>query len=115
KYPGQTQGQRIKTAVSLVDIMPTVLDTVGASYPSHWMDGQSLLTAEQQPDRSVFVTRLGGVASIDLSRVAVIRGSMKLVRRGKDELLFDLATDPDEQTNLLKRHPVPELEAELDL
>jgi arylsulfatase A-like enzyme len=115
KFPGQVQGRRIDTAVSLVDILPTVLDVIGATYPPGWIDGQSLLAAEQTPDRVVYVTRLRGVATLDFDRVAVIQGHLKLVRRNERVLLFNLAEDPYELRNLVDLEPAVELRTTLDL
>jgi arylsulfatase A-like enzyme len=109
KFPGQAQERRVDSAVSLVDILPTVLETVGVTYPSSWTDGQSLLTADQRPKRVVYVTRLGGVATLDFERVAAIQGNMKLVRRKDREFLFNLEDDPDEKLNLLGQQSVPGL------
>ena len=114
KFPGQAQGRRVGTAVSLVDILPTVLDVTGATYPPAWIDGRSLLTAEQTPDRVVYVTRLRGVATLDFERVAAIQGDLKLVRRDDREFLFNLAGDPYEMRNLISREPDPGLHDALD-
>lgn len=103
KFPGQAQGRRVDSAVSLVDILPTVLDVVGATYPATWIDGRSLLAAEQAPERVVYVTRLFNVATLDYDRVAAIQGNLKLVRRKDRELLFNIEDDPDERRNLLGR------------
>lgn len=100
KFPGQTTGQRIDNAVSIVDILPTVLDVIGAGVSPGWLDGQSLLAAEQSPDRIVYVTRVQPLANLDFSRVAAIQGDLKLVRRGDREALFNLARDPNEMINL---------------
>jgi arylsulfatase A-like enzyme len=114
KFPGQTEGQRIGSAVSTVDILPTVLDVLGAEYPAGWLDGQSLRAAEQSPERVVYVTRMRPLAGLDFARVAAIQGNLKLVRRDKQELLFDLAGDPEETKNLAERVPAPGLREALD-
>jgi arylsulfatase A-like enzyme len=114
KFPGQAQGRRVGTAVSLVDILPTVLDVTGASYSPGWIDGRSLLAAEQTPERVVYVTRIRGVATLDFERVAAIQGDLKLVRRDDREFLFNLADDPNEMRNLVSREPAPGLHDALD-
>jgi arylsulfatase A-like enzyme len=114
KFPGQSMGQRVDTAVSLVDILPTVLDVTGASYSPGWIDGRSLLAAEQTPERVVYVTRIRGVATLDFERVAAIQGDLKLVRRDDREFLFNLADDPNEMRNLVSREPAPGLHDALD-
>jgi choline-sulfatase len=96
KFPGQTTGRRVAGAVSTVDILPTVLDVIGAAASPGWLDGQSLRAAEQAPDRIVYVSRIQPLANLDLDRVAAIQGDYKLVRRGGKEALFNLALDPEE-------------------
>lgn len=100
KFPGQAVGQRIANAVSIVDILPTVLDVIGAGASPGWFDGQSLLVAEQSPDRVVYVTRVRPLAELDFDRVAAIQGDYKLVRRVGREVLYNLTRDPNEMLTL---------------
>jgi len=51
--PGQTEGRRIKTLASHVDLMPTILDTLGMPVPG-WMEGESLWKyIEQERDKPI--------------------------------------------------------------
>ena len=114
KFPHQTEGRRITGAVSTVDILPTVLDVVGTSYPSGWVDGQSLLRTGTDPDRIVIVHRMQLEAEVDFDTVAAISGDLKLVRRKGRDFLYNLATDPDERDNLLGRVSANHLSQALD-
>lgn len=89
---------RIPAAVSIVDVVPTLLELGGA--PRDGTDGVSLVPllrgdANVAP-RPVFVRSKKGAALLD--------GSLKLMvlERKKDKLtsLFDLATDPEEKKDL---------------
>ena len=92
----------------LVDVLPTVLDAAGASYPSSRGDvpvpppeGRSMLEALRGgdvPDRDLFWEHEGNSA--------VRSGRWKLVRKhGQDWALFDIATDRTEQHDLAAEHP----------
>lgn len=100
KYPGQTQGKRVSALVSNVDILPTILEAVGADYPAGWVDGQSLLHAEQNTGRIVYV-RVPGERSAKRT-IGALSGNLELVSRRGVLDLFNLADDPTEQHNLLK-------------
>lgn len=114
KFPNQTEGRRVRETVSTVDIMPTILDVAGISYPQAWLDGQSLLRTEQSSDRIVYVSRLQLEANVDTSTLAAIRGDLKLVRKQGGEFLYNLADDPDETTNLLGQIKADELRTALE-
>ena len=53
KYPGCKKGQKIETPVSLIDIMPTILQYAGVNTDEE-MDGKSLVDiAEKRVDREI--------------------------------------------------------------
>ena len=113
KLPGQHRPSRVATRVSIMDIYPTVAAVIGAEI-SHEIDGRNLVemiegeanAKEFSVDHPIpllveFSPRLRGHG--------VISGNHKYLRidesyegvRGR-ELLFDLATDPAEQRDLLE-------------
>jgi len=118
--PGRFAPRRVRTPVSLVDLMPTLLELAGteAGLTSEH-DGASLAPALQGADlgeRAVLGEYLaeGALAPIFMIR----RGPWKLVWSEPDPpLLYDLETDPLELDNLAERpgHAarLRELEAEV--
>ena len=125
--PGVPHGVRLPQGVSLVDLMPTVLDLLGQPAPEG-LDGMSLrplweAPATPRPPRALFIeadmdpptpTQRMMVPGDD---VAVRRGDFKLVWDPKADQahLFDLARDPRETRDVAGEHPdvVRELRAEL--
>ena len=94
KLPGQSEGGVVNRTVALLDLLPTILDTVGLPVPAE-IDGRSLV-APPPAARPVFSETSRGR---DLR--AVIDGPHKLIRdlRGGIEL-YDLEADPRETANL---------------
>ena len=91
-------GARVDSPVSLVDVVPTVLDAVGGESPE--VDGQSLL---RQSD-PVAAQRRVLYCSHD-THMAVRGGGWKLVYDSGDAWLYDLANDPSEQTDVKASEP----------
>lgn len=95
-------GTRVSTAVSLVDLMPTVLDILRIPAPAS-ISGRSLLPAlggEQIAARDCYAE---AETPYSLNRWAplraVISSDWKYIRTTRPEL-YDLAHDPEELTNL---------------
>jgi choline-sulfatase len=99
--------RRVPEVTRLVDVMPTVLELVGAPTPA--TDGVSLVAA-----------LTGGATTLDLeayseslyperfgwSRLQSLRdGRFKLIEAPRPEL-YDLETDPAEQNNIYAKRPV---------
>jgi arylsulfatase A-like enzyme len=99
----QFAGRRIGATVTLMDLMPTVLDAIGAESPSG-LDGRSLMPLLETPDapfpeRDLYVMRLlwRGLRTPEWKFVEQL---------GRDRAeLFDIPGDPLEQHNLLHDHP----------
>lgn len=116
--PGVPAGARIDVPVSLVDIVPTVLELAGAP-PMDGADGRSLVPLLRGEDdvpfrqRSIFSDAPGGLSHEMITpgffpvRRAVRRDQWKLVHDAKsgDFALYDLATDPLEQIDLYLDRP----------
>ena len=108
KYPHQTTGTWENRLVSPVDLLPTIMDAAGLSYPSGWTDGHSMLRPEV-PGRIVYSRR----PHIDATIFAAISGQRKLVNRQEGIFLFDLTDDPQEQQDLRGKEGAGELERAL--
>lgn len=113
KFPGQSQGKRVTSLVSNVDIFPTVLDTIGVSYPATAIDGQSLLRAERDGDRLVFIRKMEEPIT-EKGTYAVLWRDLKLVSRKGSKSLYDIARDPSEEINLVGRLNLACLQGALD-
>jgi len=87
--------------VSLLDILPTLLDLAGAEQPEV-VDGTSIvpiLGGDAEPDRTVYGEYLGEGAIAPI--LMIRRGNLKYVFCEADPpQLYDLAADPDELVNL---------------
>jgi choline-sulfatase len=98
RAPGLVGLRDSSVNVSLVDVLPTVLDLAGIP-PVEGRDGRSLdgLLPEGRP---IFAHR--GRASGTANLWAVIQGKWKLIVSDKDgsEQLFDLRADPGETVNV---------------
>lgn len=105
RFPGVVPaGKRMAEAVSTMTVFPTVLEAAGIPPP------------DVLEDQSVLSWMRGGSApavpvafSDFLDDRRVIRaGRWKLILRGTNETMFDLARDPIEQTELDRsKHPIP--------
>ena len=104
KYPGQHDGSRSAEWVSLVDIMPTVLQAAAVPLPAG-LQGRSLHTADEPGSAPVFTESRAagdGFRSPHLNGMkrAAFAGSWKLITwSGGSPELYDLAADPSEAEN----------------
>ena len=106
RLPGGPSGVRVPEPVSLLDLVPTLLELCGLD-PAEGLDGRSLAPALTG----------GGIAPADVASeylaegvnapaVMLRRGRHKYVRCGDDpELLFDLDADPHELDNRAAAEP----------
>lgn len=113
KYPGATAAAEVETPVSGVDLLPTVLDVVGAPAPSA-LEGRSLrLTGRGEPrwiaaESSRLLIGADGARPAAAAEVALVHGPLKLiVRTAGGYELYDLSTDPLEQRNVYGRTALP--------
>ena len=96
--PGQTSSATVSNPVSLVDLMPTALEICGNITPPYAMAGRSLaplLVAPSTPwNHPVLITRNQFDYAIRQTRWRYIRYA------NGDRELYNLASDPQEWTNL---------------
>ncbi|MEO0871184.1 MAG: sulfatase [Pseudomonadota bacterium] len=118
KWPARiAPGTVVDTPVAHIDLLPTLAAAAGASVPTdRVIDGRNILPAAlgegtiERPDDAIYW---------QTGEYQVVRaGDWKLQRDGRQDKmwLFDLASDPTEQTNLAGQQPekVAELAALLD-
>ena len=93
------EGRRLAGVGGHVDMNPTIADVLGVEIPDTWQ-GHSLF-ATARPNRTFFV------ASVDEYHLGMREDQWKYVFEATSghETLFNLATDPREQVNLLGTEP----------
>jgi arylsulfatase A-like enzyme len=116
KLPGQREASAVRARVSLVDVVPTVLDVLGLPRPAA-ADGVSLRpllpgaapAAAPWPDRALLHEVDWGGRCVAR---AIVSGAHKLIEldsnyegRRDEVLLFDVERDPGERTNLAEARP----------
>ena len=99
--PGQFAAGRVRNCVSLADLLPTLADIAGVRDFAMPLDGRSLLPHLSRTgghDEAIGEYLAEGVVA---PMTMIRRGDWKFIHTPTDpDLLFDLAADPDEQTNL---------------
>jgi len=134
KLPGSTHaGTRLSGVARGVDLMPTLLEAVGAKAFPPAMQGASLVSWWQHPeaaaaDRRTAFSEAGArdnevkslrsadykyAIEIDAKSVT-LHGRSHWPERLAGEALYDLRRDPGEKTNLLEANPTPEVIAIAD-
>ena len=98
-HPAHLAPARVKSAVSLVDIYPSLLHLTGVPGPSYELDGKPLIPVMQNGGKEV-----GNVAiSVWDGSVAIRNGQYRYILYGDDsEELYDHKKDPMEHLNLLR-------------
>ena len=103
KLPGKRfAGERVNAAASLVDLAPTILDTLGQTPPPA-MQGGSLLPLIGNPhpgSRPSFATGDHSERSFGWSALVSLRNGNQLYVRAPSPELYNVASDPGEKTNL---------------
>lgn len=103
--PGFAAGRRVKTAVSLLDLHPTILSAMGL-HADPTLPGHSLIrlaSCDDDPDRAVFSEYHDGGSTTGFFMVRWAQ--WKYVHFvGVQPQLFNLANDPDERRSLASNH-----------
>lgn len=111
---GFKKGARVRTPVDLHDVRAGVFHAVRRRQPSGWL-GEAPQTLTRDNDRRIVFSEYHG-HGVRSSGYLVRKGDWKLIYcAAAPHLLFNLAEDPDELTNLAGKHPkkLKELEREL--
>jgi arylsulfatase A-like enzyme/Flp pilus assembly protein TadD len=119
KLPGnRSAGQRVSATASLVDLAPTLIDSLGQTPPQS-MQGRSLLPLIGNPhpeSRSSLATGDHSERSFGWSALVSLRSANQLYVRAPKPELYDLSSDPGSKTNLYtdKRAAAVRLAVQLD-
>ena len=99
--PARYAPRRVKEAVSLVDLLPTLVDIGGGAKIALPHDGESLVPAlNGGTGRDIAICDYSGIGPCVPTRM-VRKGAYKLIyTHCHPDLLYNLETDPDERTNL---------------
>ncbi|HEY8515802.1 MAG TPA: sulfatase-like hydrolase/transferase [Candidatus Binatia bacterium] len=115
--PGVARGERVSALVSLLDVVPTVLELAGAPLPQG-LEGSSLVPAlrgdDLRRDDTLIALQTSSHDGYEALR-GVRSPTRKLLHDGRSDRseLFDLARDPGERTNLWPATKDERLEAAL--
>lgn len=97
---GPRPPERVSQPAGLIDVAPTVLDSLHIPAPPSFRGVSLLKRAQEVFSESVYARDSFRWAALRSLR----RGNWKYIDAPRAEL-FDLATDPKEQTNLIRAHP----------
>jgi arylsulfatase A-like enzyme len=106
RFPGRIpEGRRVTTRVRTLDLMPTVLALLGVPAPAG-LQGESLvpLIGGGTAGPAAAISEYSN-ARLHRTFESVREGRLAYIADGPAEQLFDLATDPGEQTNLAAERP----------
>lgn len=111
--PERFEPRRVDDPVSLIDLLPTLVDLAGEEPPA--TQGRSLRGyLEDGSDDPVDVVIEYLAEGVSAPHITVVRGSFKLVRcPGDPDLLYDLAEDPDELRNVAQEATYARIAADL--
>jgi arylsulfatase A-like enzyme len=102
RLPGEP-ARRLRDSVGLVDVMPTILEALGRPLPEN-LSGRSFLPSLRGAGYDAPQATVSGF--MEHWRTVNV-GRYKLVQRpGHPPVLYDLAEDPGENTNVAGAHPL---------
>ncbi|MBN1224046.1 MAG: sulfatase-like hydrolase/transferase, partial [Candidatus Aminicenantes bacterium] len=126
-FESEYAGEKTNEIVSLVDVMPTILDALNIDYSNRYLDGKSLysLLSEKKEDREdrIFISDLDQAFPEHIpKKIAINQGKFKLIVNENylpEDIAFfhypppkfqklevyDLAHDPGELVNLAPKNP----------
>lgn len=115
RWPGKLEASKRVTRIAQhIDVLPTLLDLAGVPLPTtHPLDGRSLaplLRGEEVewPERLLFeISGRGGRNGAPIAKYpgTVRSDTHRWVHDNKQEMLFDLRSDPGEKNNLAAQQP----------
>ncbi|RKY19052.1 MAG: hypothetical protein DRQ55_11660 [Planctomycetota bacterium] len=104
QYPGGVPGDPVAAPVSVLDIVPTVLDVVGLERPDS-LPGRSL-RGDLPPQAVRVSSHESPLRAVRFNNYKLILGKLRFDPSGKAmQQLFDLSVDPYEQADLSAEEP----------
>jgi arylsulfatase A-like enzyme len=103
EYAGRTVGD----PVSLIDVLPTVLEVLGVDASAE-LQGRSLIPLIEDRERTERIVMASLERFKDLGTDSVTRGKWKYIQHrveADQRMLFDIEGDPSETENLVTTHP----------
>ncbi len=116
KYPdNRFAGKHVNTPVSLIDVLPTILDYAGVPESSRsTIDGQSMVPLIEQGEEDRYIISEMHSEGVYAPCFMIRQGKFKYTYiHGYGGQLFDLDSDPDELNNLIGNRRHTQLIAEL--
>lgn len=110
RFPGRlTAGQRLDTPAMSIDVAPTLLRLMNVDFPDNAFAGEDLFVLDPQKPRRSYSLAVKLFTKSPI-RTALLYGDYKYIQyddpsRNK---FFRLSQDPDEESNLIERGPLPE-------
>ncbi len=113
KFPGQQQGNMLEEAVQHIDLLPTILESVGLDIPIG-LEGRDLAAIARADPATPMSVPSEIYSHLRLGRGplnhSLVTGQWKLIRRQGEEgwelSLFDRQQDPTESRDLVSERPV---------
>jgi len=100
KLPSEkSAGERVDKLVGLVDVLPTILQTVGVAIPKE-VQGSPLLGSTPPADRPLYAETDYGRSSFGWSSLRSLRTGKYLFVEAPRRELYDQTADPKEENNL---------------
>jgi arylsulfatase A-like enzyme len=119
KYPFQETAGKRTQLVSVIDIVPTILEYLKVKIASNAFDGHSVKLPIQEKDSKRIVYSLihydRGNWSNSRPTNAAICGNYKIISRQGKLFLFDIVKDPAESNNLYGSLKIPQIEHALEI
>ena len=100
---GSSEGARVDDVVGLVDVLPTIYETLGRPIPTD-LSGQSFLPQlrgeSSDAPRAAVTGFMEGWRAINVGRIKLVQ------RTERNVTMFDTTADPGELTDLAPTHPI---------
>lgn len=117
RLPGQKSGQRVAPMVELTDLYPTICAIAGLDAPEHLQGTDLELDMSEFGDASNRVTfsKFHGGETVTTERYSYTEFRQKKSGELRGLMLFDLSTDPDENSNVASSSEYSEVRMSLSL